>query len=183
VLPCDSEGNFLPPGSPPLPQVTPLQSDWTPFNSEVQFRLAELLYSCAVVSSVNVNTLLELWADSLSEAGIPAPFENQKHMHAAIDASTLGDVPWKCLVGEISGDVDDCTPQWKRTTYNIWYHDPDAVVTNMLSNPDFARQFDLWAYIDLNPQGECRLGNFMSGNIAWQHSVRVQHSHLSPHPN
>jgi hypothetical protein len=43
-----------------------------------------------------------------------------------------------------------------RTTYEFWYHDPDAVVTNMLSNPDFARQFDLWAYIDLDAQGECR---------------------------
>lgn len=160
-----------------------LQGDWSPFNSEVQFRLAELLYLRAEVSATNINTLLELWAQSLSEADRPAPFETHQHMHATIDASVLGDIPWQCLTTEFSGAVIGDTPQWMKTTYDVWYRDPDAIVANMLSNPDFARQFDLQAYIDLNPHGEHRWGNFMSGNIAWRHSISVWHSHLSPDIN
>ena len=183
ALPCDSEGNFLPPGAPPPPQAMALQGDWTPFDSEVQFRLAELLYLHAEVSAVNINTLLELWAQSLSEADSPAPFKSHQHMHATIDASVLGDVPWQCLAAEFSGAADGRTPEWMQTTYDVWYRDPDAVITNMLSNPDFARQFDLRAYIDLDASGEHQWGDFMSGNITWRHSVSVQHSHLFLHTN
>jgi hypothetical protein len=39
--------------------------------------------------------------------------------------------------------------------YKVWYHDPEAVVTAMLLNPDFDGQFDLCPYIDLNGHGEC----------------------------
>ena len=147
--------------------------DWTPFNSKAQFRLAELLYFHAQVSATNINTLLEIWAQSL-EANQSAPFETHQHMHATIDASVLGDVPWQCLVGESSAAADDHAPEWMRTTYEVWYRDPDAVVANMLSNPDFAGQFDLRPYIDLDIRGECRWGNFMSGNIAWRSSVSVR---------
>jgi hypothetical protein len=113
ALPCDSEGNFLPPDTPPPPQTMALQEDWTPFDSEVQFRLAELLYVRAQVSAANINTLLEIWAQSLAEADRPAPFENHQHMYATIDASVLGDVPWQCLMTAFSGTqaVDDRAPE------------------------------------------------------------------------
>jgi hypothetical protein len=176
ALPCDAQGNFLPPGAPPPPQKVALQGDWTPFDSEVQFRLAELLYFRAEVSSTNVNTILEIWAQSLAEANRPAPFETHQHMLGTIDASALGDVPWQCLATGFSGNVDDRSPEWMRTTYEVWYRDPDAVITNMLLNPDFAGQFDLRPYIDLDAQGGRKWGDFMSGNIAWRHSVSFLHT-------
>ncbi|KAI9434179.1 hypothetical protein H4582DRAFT_2081203 [Lactarius indigo] len=171
ALPCDSEGNFLPPGALPPPRPVPVQGDWTPFDSEVQFMLAELLYRRAEVSATNINTLLEIWAQSLAEANQPAPFKSHEHMHAKIDASVLGDVPWQCFVVNLSADVDDHSPEWMRASYEVWYRDPDVVVTNMLSNPDFAGQFDLRPYINLDARGKRRWSNVMSGNIAWRHSV------------
>ncbi|KAH8979760.1 hypothetical protein EDB92DRAFT_1937270 [Lactarius akahatsu] len=143
-------GNFLPPGAPPPPQPVPAQGDWTPFDSEVQFMLADLLYRRTEVSASNINILLDIWAQSLAGANQPAPFESHEHMYATIDASVLGDVPWQCLVAGPLVDIGDHSPEWMRTSYEVWYHDPDAVVTNMLSNPDFTGQFDLRPYIDLD---------------------------------
>lgn len=42
-----------------------------------------------------------------------------------------------------------------QTQYEVWYHDPEAVVSAMLSNPDFEGQFDLCPYIDLDAHGKC----------------------------
>ena len=136
-----------------------------------------------LVSAVNINTLLELWAESLSEADGPAPFKSHQHMHATINASVLGDVSWQCLAAEFSGAADGHASEWMQNIYDVWYCNPDAVITNMLSSPDFARQFDLQVYIDLDAYGERQWGNFMSGYIAWWHSVSVQYSHSSLHTN
>ncbi|KAF8267076.1 hypothetical protein EI94DRAFT_1771946 [Lactarius quietus] len=116
---------FLPLGTPPLPHATTQQGDWSPFQSEAQFMLADLLYS---------------------------------HMYAMIDASKLGDVPWQCLNTSYNGDIDDQSPKWMQTSYKVWYCDPEAMITNMLANPDFAGQFDF---------------NVMLGNIAWTDDIFV----------
>ena len=176
ALPCDSEGNVLPLGAPPPPQAMAQPGDWTPFHSESQFMLADLLYRRAEVSASNVDALLDIWAQTSVEADRPAPFESHVHMHATIDASKLGDVPWQCFVTGYTGDVDDLSPEWMKTSYEVWYRDPDVVIANMLANPDFAGQFDLRPYIDLNLQGQRRWSNVMSGNIAWRHSVSTQKS-------
>jgi Plavaka transposase len=101
----------------------------------------------------------------------PAPFNNQEDMHALIDSSVLGDVPWQCLVTAVPKGVSEGAPSWRQTSYEIWYRDPEAVVSAMLSNPDFHGQFDLCPYIDINADGTRRWSNVMSGNIAWRRSV------------
>jgi len=98
------------------------------------------------------------------------PFKNHEEMHATIDVSRLGDVPWQCMVTDIAEDVDDRTP-WTQMRYKIWYCNPDSVVSNMLDNPDFDRQFDTCAYIELDADQNRRWSNVMSGNIAWRRSV------------
>jgi len=60
-----------------------------------------------------------------------------------------------------------------QTYYEVWYCDPGAVVSAMLSNPDFEGQFDLCPYVDLDAHGKHRWNNVMSGNLAWRHSVSV----------
>ena len=55
--------------------------------------------------------------------------------------------------------------------YEVWYHNPDAVISAMLGNPDFNGQFDLHPYVDLNPDGTCRWNDIMLGNLAWRNSV------------
>ena len=146
-----------------------------PFGSEVQFKVADLLYRRAELSASNIDLLLNLWAESLEDLDVShgAPFENHKELYATIDSSTLGDIPWQCLVTGISDDIDEHSPNWMRTHYEVWYRDPGAVVSAMLSNPDFDGQFDLCPYIDLDAHGKRRWNNVMSGNMAWRRSVSI----------
>lgn len=160
------------PGALPQSNGGPRDGDWTPFEDEVQFELADLLYRRAELSSRNIDSLLELWSQSMDGIG-SAPFEDRRSMHAAIDSSTLGDVPWQCLTTGFSENIGEGAPNWMHTTYEIWYCNPDAVISTMLANPGFNGQFDLRPYISLNSKGERSWDNVMSGNIAWRHSVRV----------
>ncbi len=155
----------------PQPQESASEGDWAPFENEVQFQLADLLYHHAELSAPNIDILLQLWAQSMSSFDSPAPFKSHKDMYAVIDSSVHGDVPWQCLVTTVPGDIDEGAPSWMRTAYEVWYRDPDTVVSTMLSNPDFQGQFDLRPYIDLNVNGTHRWSDVMSGNIAWRHSV------------
>ena len=156
ALPCNQDGDFLPPGMLPTPRETPLQGDWMPFSSEVPFKVADLLYCHAKLSALNIDTLLDLWAQSFEEfdGDQCAPFVNHKDLYTTIDSSTLGDVPWQCLVTGVSGNTDEHSPSWMRTHYKVWYRDPGAVVSAMLSNPDFKGQFDLCPYVDLDAHGK-----------------------------
>lgn len=94
--------------------------------------------------------------------------KDHKELHALIDSSTLGDVPWQCM--ETFFDKGDTSP-WHQTAYEVWYRNPEIVVSNMLANPDFNEQFDVRPYIDLDEHQKRCWSNVMSGNIAWRHSV------------
>jgi hypothetical protein len=76
----------------------PQPGDWTPFDNEVQFQLADLIYCRAELSASNVDALLELWAQSVQDLDAFAPFKNHDDIYVTIDSSVLGDVPWQCMV-------------------------------------------------------------------------------------
>jgi hypothetical protein len=173
AIPCDSDGNFLPPGTPPSPRETAQQGDWTPFDSEVQFKIADLLYHHEEMSATNLDTLFELLAQMMSDFDASGPFESHQHMYNLIDSSVLGDIPWQCLVTELPLDITEHSPTWMRTHYEIWHRNPEAVIMEMLANPDFEGQFDLHPYIDLDASGKHQWGNVMSGNVAWQRCVSI----------
>jgi hypothetical protein len=42
-----------------------------PFDSKAQFKIADLLYRRAELSALNINTLFDLWAESLEEHDDP----------------------------------------------------------------------------------------------------------------
>ena len=92
-------------------------------------------------------------------------------MYTTIDSSVLGDVPWQCMVTQVPEDVDEREASWMRTSYEVWFRDPDIVVLNMLRNTDFDGQFDMCPYIELDEEGNRQWSNVMSGNIAWRRSV------------
>jgi hypothetical protein len=173
ALPCDQDGNTLILDTPPPPRSTAPQGDWSPFDSEIQFKLADLLYRRAELSTTNVDTLLDLWARSLADLDLDAaaPFRSYQEMLSVIDSSMLGDVPWQCMVTGGSQDINEHTPSWMKTNYEVWYRDPDTVVSMMLRNPDFEGQFDFRPYVDIGADGKRRWNNLMSGNIAWRRCV------------
>ena len=114
--------------------------DWTHFHNKVQFELTDFLFCDAKLSASKVNFLLDLWTQPLSESNTPGPMKDHKELHALIDSSALGNVPWQCM--ETFFDKDDASP-WKQKAYEVWYCNPDIVVSNMLANPNFNGQFDV----------------------------------------
>jgi len=154
---------------PPPRRETQPQGDWAPFDNEVQFKLADFLFRDAELSASKVDTLLDLWTQSLSEFSAPGPMKDHRELHALINLSTLGNVPWQCMATKVNKNKG--ASPWSQTIYEVWYRNPEIVVSNMLANPDFDGQFDVRPFIDLDEHHKRRWGNVMSGNIAWRHSV------------
>ncbi len=111
---------------------------------------------------------METWALDMAKHGDLGPFKSYEEMYNAIDATRLGDAPWKCWSSTYDGEKDSA---WKSTNYEVWYRDPDVVLRNMLDNPDFDGQFDYTPYIRRDKTGQRMLSDFMTGNFAWNHAV------------
>lgn len=99
------------------------------------------------------------------------PFDNYKQLYDTIDATKLGDAPWKCFKTDFTSEIHPDAPNWMQQSYEVWYRDPDVVIRNMLENPDFAGEFDTAPYIYLDAAGNRHWSDFMSGNFAWRHCV------------
>lgn len=167
ALLCNRDGDFLPANAPPDPHHTAPQGNWAPFDGEIQFKVADLLYHCAELSAMNIDAPLELWAESLAEYDTSVPFNSHEEMYDTIDSCMLDNISWQCLVTGFSEEVDKHSPDWMQKGYEVWYRDPDAVMMVMLENPDFNGKFDLCPYIDLDASGKHQWNNLMSGNLAW----------------
>ena len=67
----------------------------------------------------------------------------------------------------IKSNVDD-QPSWMKQKYEVWCHDPDTMIRNILDNPDFVSHFDTVLYIARDHEGKRHWTGFMSGQFAWQ---------------
>ena len=124
------------------------------------------------MSQVNIDTLLNFWGLTLMKYGAEfGPFNDYTHIFNTIDEIEQGDAPWKCMAVEVQEDITANSPSWKKKKYEVWYRDPDTVLANILSNPDFDGEFDYQPYVELDEKGQRRWSNFMSGNHAWNNSV------------
>ncbi|KAH9954878.1 hypothetical protein BGW80DRAFT_1439609 [Lactifluus volemus] len=182
-LPCDANGKFLPPGTQPAPRAahSATPDDWSPFESRVQFLVGDLLYRRVEMSASNVDMLMDLWEIFMDGSGVSAPFRSHQHMHAVIDSSPLGDVPWQCLTTGFSEDITRDAPNWQQMAYEVWFRDPNEVIRVMLDNHDFSGQFDVCPYIELDVNNKRRWANVMSANIAWNHCDAIAMSHTDTH--
>ncbi|KAF7319658.1 C2H2-type domain-containing protein [Mycena chlorophos] len=167
--PCDEDGNYLPEGAEPAPRRETPDHEWAPYEDEVAFRVADLLFRKAQMSGTNITELLELWALDKAKHDDFGPFENAQHLYETIDDTKLGDAPWKCLVTEPLADGDDA-PEWARRSYEVWYRDPAVVIENMLDNPDFNGLFDPVPYVETDNKDKRRWSDFMSANFPWRHA-------------
>ncbi|KAG7092133.1 hypothetical protein E1B28_008507 [Marasmius oreades] len=168
---CDANGNRLPHGAPPEgPPV--IENEWEPFANEAGFRIADLLYRKVEMSHARVNELLDIWFHDVSTryGGTSAPFSSQQHLYEMIDSIKHGSVPWCCLETEVE-PPEDTTPEYLKSSYQVWYRDPDTVLSNILSNQDFSDDFDTAPYVHVNKDSKCCWSDFMSGNYAFNHAV------------
>jgi Plavaka transposase len=61
---------------------------------------------------------------------------------------------------------------------DVWHHDLYKLVENLLSNPDFDREFNYTPYKEFDPNGDCVFQDFFSGNWAWEQAVSLHTSNL-----
>lgn len=57
-------------------------------------------------------------------------------------------------------------------TYDIWFRNPLDIMENILGNPEFAEQMDYVAKEVRGEDGERVYIDLMSGDWAWEQSVR-----------
>ncbi|KAF5330759.1 hypothetical protein D9619_005328 [Psilocybe cf. subviscida] len=171
--PCDTNGVYLPTGTPPPPRVAQTTDDWSPFVDGIQYRVAEFLFRQDEMSKMKIDTLLELWSESLQQYNASAPYERHSDMYATIDTVTLGDAPWKCFKTTFDEVFDENTPRWKRQEYDVWFRDPLTVLRNMLENPDFDHEWDSAPYVELDSEGNRRRSDFMSADFAWRQCDKI----------
>ena len=138
--PCDKDGTFLLPGTPPILPRPKSKEDWTPFHSRAGFELAELLYKKAEMSQPNIDQLLNIWSATLAPHEDEPPIANFQDLHAQIDAIDLGFTPWKSSAVQYQGrrPENSVAPQWMDEEYRLWYRDPRKVIRNILGNSDFS---------------------------------------------
>ncbi|PSR92305.1 hypothetical protein PHLCEN_2v4726 [Hermanssonia centrifuga] len=172
--PCDSKGRFLEdPTSQPSCRTESITSDWTPFASRLQFETADFLFQRARMSQGSINQLLELWAASLIPFGASPPFASVQHMLETIDSIPFGDAPWSSFKVRYTGDLPPNPPPWMTAEYEVSHRDPLVCARNMLSNPDFAEEFDVAPYREYDSSLKRQYTNLLSGNWAWKQAVRL----------
>ncbi|KAG1837384.1 hypothetical protein C8R48DRAFT_622854 [Suillus tomentosus] len=175
--PCDSEGNFLPPETPPPPLSDKAPDDWTPYSDRLEFELADYIFAKNQTPAAQIDHLLDIWAASLIRGGANtnALFTDHRDVYKTIDSTPLGDVQWQsCSVKYTGEHADDDTAPWMEDSYDVWFRDPRDVVRNMLANPDYALEMDLQPYREFATEtDERQWQDFMSGDWAWNQADKI----------
>ncbi|KAE9393610.1 hypothetical protein BT96DRAFT_959029 [Gymnopus androsaceus JB14] len=168
--PCDLAGDDLPPDSTPMPPKDCDSSDYSPFNSDTEFELAEFLYQKVEMSGGNINILSELIAQLLGpERGIDNPWGNHEELYSLINEICQGDVSWESFTVKYNGELPEdqsSVPAWKLQGYEVWFRDPLKVLKQMLVNSSFKAEFDVTPKRLFN-NGKQLYRDLMTGNWAW----------------
>ncbi|KAJ7484562.1 hypothetical protein FB451DRAFT_1555053 [Mycena latifolia] len=165
--PCDRDGKFVLPNTPPPPRERPGPDDFAPYAGRGDFDLADLLYRRVQMPAGAINELMQLWAARPESAGDP-PFADHEDLYSTIDATEIGHVPWESFSVRYNKPIapGDETP-WKTQDYVVHFRDPRQVLHQQLANPDFKSEMD-FAPKQVFVDGSREYEDFMSGNWAWQ---------------
>lgn len=123
--PCNQHGKDLPAGAPPPERPCPDKDNWSPYNSRLEFEVAEFLFEKVQMLNGNVSELMNFWAVSLLAYGENPPFADHHNMLNVIDASATGDIPWQSFKVSYEGELPEKdVPSWMLQSYNVWFWDP-----------------------------------------------------------
>ena len=159
---------------PPAHETDKGPDDWTPYSSRLSFETADFLYRHNQMSGSDTNLLFSLWAASLACHSDTPPFTKHAEMLETIDSTSLGDVAWESFSLKYNGDLPTGAgeaPSWMTAEHEVWFRDPQELVQNLLSNPDFASEFDYSPLQEYDKAENHRFQDFMSGNWAWEQAV------------
>ncbi|KAI0711740.1 hypothetical protein C8Q76DRAFT_769461 [Earliella scabrosa] len=168
--PCNLEGEYLPPGTPPPPREN--APDWWPFKNRPHFRMAEWNFEKVQTSQGDVDELLRnLAAQKALETGDPSAttmYKNAQEMLDTIDAIPYGDVAWTTFHIKYTGPVTPNTPAWKLKTYEIHTRNPLEVAEHIAGCADFINGWDYTPFEETTAEDCQRFSNLMSGTWAWK---------------
>ncbi|KAM6499160.1 hypothetical protein JOM56_004668 [Amanita muscaria] len=151
---------------------TPVLDDWGTFGTQSAFETAELLYVKTRMSEGNIDSLMDLW----NQTG-DAPFSTHEDLYNAIDALSLGDIPWESFLVQYHDDeIPDPNrprPQWMSDVHEVFYRNPWLVVRDMLMNPDFNQGMDFAPHRVFDESDNRQYDNMMSGNWVWDQADEI----------
>ncbi|KAI6129665.1 hypothetical protein EDD16DRAFT_1515695 [Pisolithus croceorrhizus] len=84
---CDVCGQFLPDDAPPPQCAEKAQDDWIPYCNQLEFELANFLFTHAEMPAKKIDVLLDIWATSLLGLGGQPPFMNHADLYSVIDVA------------------------------------------------------------------------------------------------
>ncbi|PIL37761.1 transcription factor [Ganoderma sinense ZZ0214-1] len=175
ALPCDEDGDFLPPGTPPPPRDD--SHDWWPFEDRPQFEFAHWHFEEVKTSRRKINQLLRiLAAQKAAETGNPNAsmfFKDADDIEEHIDAIPYGEIPWRAFEMRYTGPITPHTPAWKLQTYTVYTRDPLRVAESMASSADFHRTWDYSPFEEYIGQNCRRFSHFMSGHWAFKKANKL----------
>ncbi|EIW76544.1 hypothetical protein CONPUDRAFT_129795 [Coniophora puteana RWD-64-598 SS2] len=174
---CNVHGEYVSPSSQPDLPPPRSPSDWFPFNNQVEFETADLLYRRVQMSATHIDALLAVWGASLTKedgSELPPPFLDHDKMYKAIDKIEHCDVAWETFNVSYQGPrPSQNIPTWMDGKYDVWFRDPREVIKNILSRPDMKDDIDLTPYRDYDEAGVRQYENMFSGDWAWDQATRI----------
>ncbi|KAF7372792.1 hypothetical protein MSAN_00485000 [Mycena sanguinolenta] len=191
ALPCDADGEYLPPFSvPPPPPAPPADGQdptaWQPFSSRLEFDFADFHFTQLQSSEREVNKALDLWAASVTQFGGHVPWNNAAELYATIDSIQSGHMPWKTYEMRYTGplpprnasEMDDANDHVNMVPYKQFNHSGKRVWSNLMSGDWAWNQANLLAQ---NPDNlGCMFVPVISGSDKTTVSVATGHQEYHP---
>jgi Plavaka transposase len=172
AIPCDRNGAYLPPFTPPEPRDDTAPNDWTPFESRIDFDFAHYHFVEAQSSAASINKTLDIWAASVMEFGGSAPWKNSDALYSTIDSIQHGDAPWRTSFIRYQGPQPSGTPpKWMTETYELCVRDARQVLHAQLATTRFDGQINFVPYRQFNRKRQRVWSNLMSADWAWSQAV------------
>jgi Plavaka transposase len=138
----------------------------------MEFELADLLYTQMQMSSSNVNKLLDIFLAYLHKHGDRPPFSSCAKLYNVIDSMQVGDIAWDCFGVKYTGDRTENPAPWMDDVYDVWMHDPECAIMQIIGNTDFKGVMDYVPYREYDTATDTRRWqDFMSGDWAWEEAV------------
>ncbi|EIW73736.1 hypothetical protein CONPUDRAFT_25438, partial [Coniophora puteana RWD-64-598 SS2] len=158
------------PPSPP-PQRPP--TDFFPFNDQLQFETADLLFRRTQMSGGHIDLLCKIW-ECMMPSNTSSPFPDHKTMYRTIDAIEVGNIPWQSFNITYQGPrPSNHVPPWMKAEYDVWFRDPREILKQMLARPDLQEHIDLTPYRDYDDSDMRHYENLLSGDWAWDQADQI----------
>jgi hypothetical protein len=124
------------------------------------------------MSGGNVDELMNILAGYYEG---DSPFADHEDLYSVIDSIEKGTASWESFSISYTGPDPEGVeerPDWMNEKYEVWFRNPDKILTEQLANPEFKGQVD---YAPLRAHdaatGERLYDDMMTGNWCWREAV------------